>query len=83
MEEALLPHLTFIGKVIMNDAPFSIGDVLINKYSYSTAVVEKLDYRNTWYVLLAEGDEREWLAASTVMHQGWIPIDSPASAFRV
>lgn len=67
----------------MIKAPYEIGAVLINKYSFETAVVERLDYRNTWYVLLAEGDEREWLAASTVMHQGWIPIDSPASAFRV
>lgn len=65
----------------MINAPYFVGQVLINKYDYTTALVERIDYRDTWYVLLAIDDERMWLAASTVQHQGFIPFDSPASAF--
>ncbi len=60
----------------MIKAPFEVGQVLINKYDYQIAVVERLDYRDSWYVLLAVGDERHWLAASTIQNQGFIPIDS-------
>jgi hypothetical protein len=44
----------------MIKAPFEVGQVLINKYDYQIAVVERLDYRDSWYVLLAVGDERHW-----------------------
>jgi hypothetical protein len=67
----------------MTNPPYQIGQVLINRFNYQTAVVERLDYRDSWYCLLNVGDERIWLAASTIQNQGFIPIDSPASAFRV
>lgn len=67
----------------MFNPPFNVGELLINRFDYKPALIDNVDYRNgSWYCLLNKGDERVWLAASTIVGLGYIPFNAPSKLFK-